>query len=464
MKSDKLLGNRGLSIKKNSTDINLKGFSGYELKHSKEIDDEIARIGPGTKAGEYFRRYWHPIFISSELGDLPVAIKILGEELVLFRDQSLQLGLVHKHCPHRQASLEFGICQKTGISCCYHGWHFDVDGSILEVPGQPEHTQDFIKQKVRLGAYPTHEFKGLIFAYLGPIEKKPEFPNYDSLDFDGMEMVPYKAPFDCNWLQVLDAIVDPIHTSFLHSNMSRQQFSEGFGEVGQIDFFERDNWILGCNTRRVGDNVWFRVNEVVLPNFTQAGAAFAADGTRQILYGRSSFTRWVVPVDDRHCVALAWANFGDRGDPIEYNNQEGYERIEAGEISNRTQEEKQKNPGDAEAVEGMGSISSHKGEHLMPTDKGVMIYRRRIRKLSKDLEEGKDPPQPQKAKGQVVRTNGQDTILKAPKKNNNDKEYVKSICSSVMNMQFNLEDMPLKERDNSIIKNLQEMEARGSFE
>jgi len=121
MKSDKLLGNRGLSIKKNSTDINLKGFSGYELKHSKEIDDEITRIGPGTKAGEYFRRYWHPIFISSELGDLPVAIKILGEELVLFRDQSLQLGLVHKHCPHRQASLEFGFVKKQVLAAAIMG-------------------------------------------------------------------------------------------------------------------------------------------------------------------------------------------------------------------------------------------------------------------------------------------------------------------------------------------------------
>ena len=93
-----------------------------------------------------------------------------------------------------------------------------------------------------------------------------------------------------------------------------------------------------------------------------------------------------------------------------------------------------------------------------------MIYRRRIKKLSKDLEEGQDPPQPQKVKGQVVRTNGQDTILKAPKKNNNDKEYVKSICLSVMNMQFDLEDMPLKERDNNIIKNLRQMETRGSFD
>ena len=102
-----------LSTDKNNIEVELTGFSGYELKHSKEVDEEITRIGPGTKAGEYFRRYWHPIYMSSELGDLPVAIKILGEELVLFRDKSKQLGLVHKHCPHRQASLEFGICQTT---------------------------------------------------------------------------------------------------------------------------------------------------------------------------------------------------------------------------------------------------------------------------------------------------------------------------------------------------------------
>jgi hypothetical protein len=171
-----------------------------------------------------------------------------------------------------------------------------------------------------------------------------------------------------------------------------------------------------------------------------------------------------VPIDDHHCVALAWANFGKRGDPIEYNNQEGFERIEAGEIANRTLDEKQKNPGDAEAVEGMGSISSHKGEHLMPTDKGVMIYRRRIRNLIKSLEEGQEPPQPQKIKGEVIRTNGQDTVLRAPKRNKNDREFVKLICSSVMEMQFDLEDMPLKERDNNIINNLQKMEERGSFD
>ena len=134
------------------------------------------------------------------------------------------------------------------------------------------------------------------------------------------------------------------------------------------------------------------------------------------------------------------------------------------QIANRTLEEKQKSPGDAEAVEGMGSISTHKGEHLMPTDRGVMIYRRKIRKLSKDLEEGKDPPQPQKKKGEIIRTNGQDTVLRAPKRNKNDKKFVKSICSSVMKMQFDLEDMPLKERDDSIIHSLYKMEEKENFD
>jgi hypothetical protein len=362
--------------------------------------------------------------------------------------------------------MAYGKTEDEGIRCCYHGWLFSTNGEILETPGEDIESKQAkkLRDTFKLGAYPVIEFNGLVFSYLGPMEKIPEFPHYDSFEIPGNISSPYRIDYNCNWIQVLDAIMDPLHTSFLHGQSSGIQFSEGFAEAGEIDFFERGIQYLGCNTRRIDDNVWIRVNELILPNFTQAGAAFAADGTKSKYFGRSSFTRWVVPVDDYHCVALAWANFGDRGDPIEYNNQEGYERIEAGEISNRTQEEKQKNPGDAEAVEGMGSISSHKGEHLMPTDKGVMIYRRRIRKLSKDLEEGQDPPQPQKVKGQVVRTNGQDTILKAPKKKNNDKEYVKSICSSVMNMQFDLEDMPLKERDNNIIKNLRQMETRGSFD
>jgi nitrite reductase/ring-hydroxylating ferredoxin subunit len=446
--------------------FNNKDFRGYNQAIVPNIDESLAYTNSKTSCGEYLRRYWHPVALTSEVSEIPKEIRILGEDLVLFKTSEGSIGLVHKACPHRRASMAYGKTEKKGIRCCYHGWLFSTDGEILETPGEDPESKSAAKlrETFKLGAYPVIELNGLIFSYLGPMDKIPEFPLYDAFEIPGNTSSPYRIDYNCNWIQVLDAIMDPVHTSFLHGQSSGIQFSEGFAEVGEIDFFERGIQYLGCNTRRINDNVWVRVNELILPNFTQAGAAFAADGTESRYFGRSSFTRWVVPIDDYHCVALAWANFGERGDPIEYNNQEGFERIEAGEISNRSLEEKQKSPGDAEAVEGMGSISSHKGEHLMPTDYGVMTYRRRIRKLIKSLEEGKEPPQPQKIKGEVVRTNGQDTVLKAPKRNKNDKEFIKSICSAIMKLQFNSEDLPLKERDSKIISNLQEMEERGNFE
>jgi nitrite reductase/ring-hydroxylating ferredoxin subunit len=450
----------------NNENFNNQDFRGYKQAVIPKIDESLAHTNSTTACGEYLRRYWHPVALTSEVSETPKSIRILGEDLVIFKTTKGNIGLVHKACPHRRASMVYGKTEERGIRCCYHGWLFSLDGKILETPG--EDTNSISAKKLRetfkLGAYPIIEFNGLVFSYLGPMDKIPEFPHYDSFVIPGNTSSPYRIDYNCNWIQVLDAIMDPLHTSFLHGQSSGVQFSAGFAEVGEIDFYERGIQYLGCNTRRIEDNVWIRVNELILPNFTQAGAAFAADGTKSRYFGRSSFTRWVVPIDDHHCVALAWANFGDRGDPIEYNNQEGFEKIEAGEIANRTLEEKQKSPGDAEAVEGMGSISSHKGEHLMPTDRGVMIYRRRIRKLIKSLKEGKEPPQPQKIKGEVVRTNGQDTVLRAPKRNNNDTEFVKLICSSVMKMQFDLEDMPLKKRDNDIIKNLHQMEKSGKFD
>ena len=450
----------------NNNILKQKDFRGYKQAIIPGVDKVLAYTDSKTLCGEYLRCYWHPVALTSEVSEIPREIRILGEDLVIFKTKKGNIGLVHKACPHRRASMAYGKTENEGIRCCYHGWLFSPNGEILETPGEdPESKQaKKLRETFKLGAYPVIEFNGLVFSYLGPMDKIPEFPHYDSFKIPGNISSPYRINYNCNWIQVLDAIMDPLHTSFLHGQSSGIQFSEGFAEVGEIDFYERGVQYLGCNTRRINENVWIRVNELILPNFTQAGAAFAADGTKSKYFGRSSFTRWVVPIDDHHCVALAWANFGERGDPIEYNNQEGFERIEAGEIANRTNEEKQKSPGDAEAVEGMGSISTHKGEHLMPTDKGVMIYRRRIRKLIKDLEKGKQPPQPQKIKGQVIRTNGQDTVLKAPKKKNNDKEFVKSICLSVMDMQFDLENMPLKERDNNIIKNLQKMEKEGNFD
>ena len=437
-------------------------YAGYGTRLATGADEELTRIGPGTPAGEYLRRYWHPVALGADLGERPVAIRILGEELVLFRDRGGRVGLVHRRCPHRRASFEFGTCEERGIRCCYHGWHFDRDGTLLAAPGQPPEAEARLKERVRLGAYPAFEHQGLVFAYLGPPGETPAFPVYDAFELPDMERVPYRAPFRCNWLQVLDAILDPLHTSFLHSNISRVQFSTGFGEVGRMDYFERGMWLAGTNTRRVGDNVWFRVNELVLPNFTQAGSAFAADGTRQRYYGRSAFTRWVVPLDDEHTMCYAWANFGERGDPPEYNTPEGPELIEQGEVFDRPYEERQRFPADAEATEGMGPITVHANEHLAPSDKGISLMRRRLRAEIRKVAAGEAPMHVNEWRTNPVPTYGGDTVLAMPRVDSGDEAArLGGLSRALMDLQYEADDLAEPERVERVTRGMREIERRG---
>lgn len=433
--------------------------SGYYQSQPGTSDEVLTRIGPGTPAGEYLRRYWQPVALVSDIKDLPSPIRILGEDLVLFRDLSGRIGLVHKNCPHRRASLEYGKCESRGIRCCYHGWLFGVDGTVLEVPGQPDGIEDRVKKAVTLGAYPTHEYKGIVFAYLGPPESKPAFPVYDTFEIPEQIMRPYKAPFNCNWLQVLDAILDPIHTAFLHSRISREQFSEGFGEIGAMEFFDRFMSHLGVATRRVEDHVWVRVNELVLPNFTQAGAAFAADGTTPRYFGRTAFSRWVVPIDDEQTVCIAWANFGDRGDPVEYDTPEGPELIEQGEVFDRAPEERQRYPADAEATEGMGKITEHSREYLVPSDKGIVTYRRKMRKTIKALQDGTEPPHVTDGRNHAIPTYGGDTVLSIKPDSSDDAALIRKVGRQVMDVQFDAEHLYSDERDMTVISKLKEIES-----
>ena len=116
---------------------NYQPFGGYHLRDVPPEDAELTHTSPGTPCGEYMRRFWQPVCLSQELTDLPLAIRIMGEELVAFRDNSGTIGVLHRHCSHRGTSLEYGIVSEHGIRCCYHGWLFDTDGTILETPGEP---------------------------------------------------------------------------------------------------------------------------------------------------------------------------------------------------------------------------------------------------------------------------------------------------------------------------------------
>lgn len=433
---------------------NFEPYCGYHQTWEGSYNQTLVHTGAGTACGEYLRRYWHPVYIAEELGELPRLIKVLGEELVLFRDRSGNFGLVHKRCPHRRASLEYGRCEKHGIRCCYHGWLFGTDGTVLEVPGEPEGSisATHVMQNLRLGAYPVKEFKGLLFAYLGPPSEQPEFPVYDTYDVPGMTMVPYAAKFNCNWIQVLDAIVDPVHTAFLHHS----QFSDGFGELGEISFHEFNKMrYLGAASRRVGDNIWVRVNELILPNFTQSGAAFATDGTKPKYFGRSAFTRWVVPQDDEHCIAYAWGNFGDRGDPPEYNTPEGMQLIEQGELIDRSYLQKQRSPGDVEAVEGMGVISDHEKEYLVSGDRGITMYRNQIRKYCRNLQKGKLPPQPTDLGTKVIPTYGSDTVLPISADDPGaDSNLLRNTGKRVIDILTAADNLSGDERDRHIIEQL----------
>lgn len=434
-------------------------FSGYHQTWNGQSDALLTRVGPGTPAGEYLRRFWHPVAMTKQLGERPRLIRILGEDLVLFRDKSNRIGLVHRHCPHRRASLEFGMAEQRGIRCCYHGWLFDIDGSVLEVPGQPQGIEARICKNVTLGAYPTKEHQGLIFAYMGPPALQPPFPIYDTFALPGQSLVPYEAPFHCNWLQVLDAILDPIHTAFLHSRISREQFSEGFGEIGEMSFAQRRTAFLGTAARRVGDNVWIRTNELVLPNFTQAGAAFAADGTKPLYYGRTAFVRWVVPVDDRETLCYAWAVFGDRGDPPDYNTPEGPELIEQGEPFERSYAEKQQFPADAEATEGMGAITEHEKEHLVPSDRAIVLYRKRLRDVINKLAKGEEPQHVTEAWPQgVIPTYGGDSVLAIPP-GEDDPALLRRVSKAVMDAQFAADGLPEAERLDQVVAQLKSIEA-----
>jgi phenylpropionate dioxygenase-like ring-hydroxylating dioxygenase large terminal subunit len=183
-------------------------YGAYLSREVPAPDEELTRVGPGTPCGEYLRRFWQPVAFARELGAVPLAIRIMGEELVVFRDLRQRVGLLQRHCTHRGTSLEFGLISERGIRCCYHGWVFDVDGRILETPGEPPSST--LRDRLCQGAYPTHELAGLVFAYMGPPDRRPAFPLYDTFELPGFTLEPAgKFMLPCNWLQIKDNSMDP---------------------------------------------------------------------------------------------------------------------------------------------------------------------------------------------------------------------------------------------------------------
>lgn len=176
---------------------------------------DLPHVGRGTPAGDWFRRHWLVVGTTAELRDIPQAVKVLGEELVLFRDDAGRVGLIGASCPHRGTSLEYGDIECGGIRCPYHGWLFDIHGQCLEMPAEP--AERGFAQKVRHLSYPVEEQGGLLFAYLGADENPPSLPRYLPLvSEEGQRSLEATRLYNYNWFNFIENGADPAHFSILH--------------------------------------------------------------------------------------------------------------------------------------------------------------------------------------------------------------------------------------------------------
>jgi phenylpropionate dioxygenase-like ring-hydroxylating dioxygenase large terminal subunit len=363
-------------------------YGGYFHREVPDEDTELTHVGPGTPGGEYLRRFWQPVCFSDELRDLPHRVKILGEELVAFRDRSGAVGLLELHCPHRGTSLEFGLVGDKGIRCCYHGWLFGTDGTILETPGEP--ADSTLKDRLFHGAYPTHEDHGVVFAYMGPPERRPPFPAYDSFTRPGYRMIPgQKYFYPCNWLQIMENTMDPAHTAFLHTIVSGAVFTEEFGVLPELEFVETPIGMIYVATRRVGDNVWARMVEAVLPNLQQV-APIWEDGRREQPFSGPMMTRWIVPQDDTHSMFIEFRHVSETaGVTPEWWADRSI--MLAGQDAAPSYEVGQRHPGDYEAQVSQRPIAVHGLEHLGATDRGVIMFRNQLRRGMRAVQAGAEP-------------------------------------------------------------------------
>lgn len=382
-------------------------YSGYLSNADLKEDEELTHVGPGTPGGEYLRRFWQPVCFISELqSGRPHRIRILAEDLVAFRDGRGRYGVLQLYCSHRGASLEFGVICETGLRCCYHGWLYGVDGKILETPA--ERQEAVLNHRMHHGAYPTHEYRGILFVYMGPPEAIPEFPIYDTCELPDYEYELTSWMWPCNWVQIRENAMDPSHTYFLHTIVSGAQFTEEFGAIPEHDFRETPRGMVYLAMRRIKEFVWTRICEVMLPNIHQFPSNWNEATVEQVRIPPFLFD-WAVPIDDTHTLIIG---FYLRHKNSTVDPRQLLEDV-PGQLANRPYLGRQTQPGDYEAQVLGRPIAVHAKEHLVPSDRGVAMFRRLLRQQIRALKSGDQKPNPSRPK-ELIRTYAQDTILRIP--------------------------------------------------
>jgi len=384
---------------------------------TREQQEFLVRVGPGTPMGALFRRYWVPVLLAEELPepDCPqVRVRILGEDLIAFRDTAGRLGLVDEFCPHRGTSLYFGRNEENGIRCCYHGWKFDVDGQCVDMPSEPEESN--FKNKVQITAYPCIERGDLIFAYLGPREHKPQPPEIEWLTVPASQRFVSKRMQYTTYLQALEGGIDSSHVSVLHRyDLDGDRLhvrSEGSrylkGDTRPRFEVARTEWGLSVGARRnAGDESYYwRITPFIMPWYTII-PPYADHPT-----GGHAF----VPIDDENCWVISMyyspdkpvsdelrASLKNGGGNISVNIPGTYipraNRTNDYLVDRKAQKEKKTFSGvvgiaiqDQATQESMGPIQDRTKERLGTSDAGIIAARQRLIDAAVALRDGGEMP------------------------------------------------------------------------
>jgi phenylpropionate dioxygenase-like ring-hydroxylating dioxygenase large terminal subunit len=393
-------------------------------------NDRITRIGPGTPAGRLLRSYWQPVALVDEMNALQAQgravkpVRLMGQDLVLFRDETGRYGLLDRDCPHRGADLSYGRLESGGLRCLFHGWKFDADGRCVETPGEPAGSK--LCTRIQQGAYPVQVAGEIVWGYLGRIEPggvPPPLPQFDCLSAPSSHAFAFKGWWSCNWLQALEVGIDPVHASFLHVYFEDEDPSASYGrqfrsassnsampmtqvlrEFNQPELrIEKTDWGQRLITLRHLDehSTHVRVTQTFFPQ------AFLIPMSDEI-----TITQWHVPIDDTN--TYWYTLFTSYGEPIdkehfrsmrlktypapEYkplvgrHNRYGF-NVEEQRSHTYTGMGEDINVHDQWACESQGPIQDRTREHLGTTDKGIISYRRMLNQAIDQLDQtGQAPP------------------------------------------------------------------------
>jgi phthalate 4,5-dioxygenase oxygenase subunit len=389
------------------------------MLHARD-NELLTRTGPGTPMGELFRRFWHPVLLSEELPEpdgTPLRLRVLGEDLVAFRDTKGQVGIVDAYCPHRRAGMFFGRNEACGLRCVYHGWKFDVHGNCVDMPSEPA-TSAF-KDKVKIKAYPTAEYGGCIWVYMGPLDKQPALPHLEWARVPDSQRVVSRWLQGCNYMQALEGEIDSAHVSWLHAPLQvenspfRGRFNDAILRDGAPKLTVKPTdygFCYGARRDAEGGEYYWRVTHWLLPTFSLIPAQGFPRGGRC----------WI-PIDDTHISVIQYSYHPERPlteaevqrsksspqiQPARYRLPDGYiidicrdvRHADNDYLIDRAMQRTQNFTGisvirsqDTAMTESMGGIVDRSQEHLGTTDVAVIAARRRLLKLASDLQDGIEP-------------------------------------------------------------------------